>query len=143
MKATIVVGAFLAAGLIALPLFAFAKQVGPIPGVPIGLEEEPGGVVIAQTRTNSAGVAVFRNVKPGKYQLIISAIFDRWGGGPCPCAADVAINVPGQAKVVRTISKAKALSKNREDLNFSIRFIVAGNRAQTVTLDVGDSFRHR
>jgi hypothetical protein len=139
MKATLVVGAFLAAGLIASPVFA--KVGEPISGTQVGLEHDPGSVVIAQTKTNSAGVAIFQSVKPGKYRLIIGTILwprvDSRGKiseneSPRP-AASIEINIPGQAKVVGTISKANALSKTREDLNFSIRFIVAGNRAQTVT----------
>jgi hypothetical protein len=78
--------------------------------------------------SNSAGVAVFQNVKPGQYRLYINQVI-RTGTAP----ASIEINIPGQAKVVGTILKANALSKTREDLNFSIRFIVAGNRAQTVT----------
>ncbi len=136
MKPTFVVGAFLAAILIASPVFAKVGQ--PIQGTDVGLDHEPGNVVVSRVKTNSAGVAVFRNVKPGKYRLTIGTI--NWGDystarGPIskkPTAV-IEINVPGQAKVVGTISKANALSKNREDLNFSIRFIVAGNRAQTVT----------
>jgi hypothetical protein len=71
MKYTALAGAFFAAALIASPLFAFAKAGDPIPGLSIGLEGDPGSVVIAQAKTNSAGVAVFQNVKPGKYQLTV------------------------------------------------------------------------
>jgi hypothetical protein len=127
MKAILPICAFLAAALIASPLIA--KPGEPIAGVPIGLEGDPGSVVISQAKTNGEGVAVFRNVKPGKYQLTINQVI-RTGTAP----ASIEINIPGQAKVVGTISKANALSKTREDLNFSIRFIVAGNRAQTVTV---------
>jgi hypothetical protein len=129
MKATLVVGAFLAAGLIASPVFA--KVGDPINGVPIGLESDPGSVVISQTKTNKAGVAVFQNVKPGKYRFTIGTI--NWGDGSTargPISkkqtvvagiridneqpggaimkrtAVIEINVPGQTKVVQIISNA-------------------------------------
>ena len=104
MKATLVVGAFLAAGLIASPVFAKVGQ--PIQGTDVGLDHEPGNVVISQTKTNDAGVAVFQNVKPGKYQLTINQV-TRTGttpAGVCPCVIE--ITVPGQAKVVQIISNA-------------------------------------
>jgi hypothetical protein len=85
MKATLVFGAFLAAVLIASPLLA--KQGDPITGIVIGLEHEPGGVVVSQTKTNSAGVAVFPKMKPGKYRITIGII--DWGdGSPTRVSAD-------------------------------------------------------
>ncbi|HEX5275730.1 MAG TPA: carboxypeptidase-like regulatory domain-containing protein [Candidatus Rubrimentiphilum sp.] len=159
MKAIIVVGAFLAAVLIAMPLLVLAKQGDPIPGVPIGLEGDPGSVVISQTKTNGAGVAVFRNVKPGKYRLTIGTI--NWGDGstarkpvskisenesPLPTAI-IGINIPGQAKVVRTISKAGAHSRitaiavdprDVSENRLLIPFTVAGNKVQTVTVTIFD-----
>jgi len=67
VKAILPICAFLAAGLIASPVFA---GVG-IPSVPVGLEPYPGGSFISQTKTNSEGVATFQNVKPGKYLLTV------------------------------------------------------------------------
>ena len=152
MKTTLVVGAFLAAVLITSPLFAFAKAGDPIPGVPIGLDHDPGGVIVSQTKTNSAGVAVFRNVKPGKYRIIIDAIFDRWGqASNCPCAADIEIKVPGQAKVVRIVSKADAHSRitaiaiDPRDVSGNrllMPFTVTGSKIQTVTVAIVTSRPH-
>src|SRR5665213_3458969 len=102
MKPTLVVGAFLAAVLIASPVLA--KQGDPIPGISVGLDHDPGGVVVSQTKTNRAGVAVFQNVKPGKYRLTIGTI--DWGDGSTTrgpisekSTAVIEINVPGQAKI--------------------------------------------
>jgi hypothetical protein len=99
------------------------------------LEHDPGSVVISQTKTNSAGVAVFPNVKPGKYRMIINGIFDRWGGGPCPCAADIEIDVPGQAKVVRSVSKPDARSMKTAD-PLVVPFTVAGNEVRSVSVTI-------
>jgi hypothetical protein len=141
MKTPLVVGAFLAAVLIASPVLA--KQGDPIPGVPIGLEGEPGGVVVSQTKTNSAGVAVFPNVKPGKYRITIGTI--DWGDGSpkrmpisdqsaggnrsrmpisdqaaggiltktTVLSAGIEVNVPGQAKVTQTLSQAESTKSVR------------------------------
>ena len=94
-------------------------------------------------------MAIFRNVKPGKYRIticcVLGSIFDRWDSGPCPCAANVAINIPGQAKVVRTISKADAHSRitavaldprDASGNRLLIPFTVAGNKMQTVTVTI-------
>ncbi len=163
MKYTALAGAFFAAALIASPLFAFAKAGDPIPGLSIGLEGDPGSVVIAQAKTNSAGVAVFQNVKPGKYQLTVyvagasGGVWKTENDSSRPTNGGVThedtweaafeINIPGQAKVVRTISKAgthsritaiavdpRDVSKNR----LLIPFTVAGNKVQTVTVTIFD-----
>jgi hypothetical protein len=140
MKAAFVVGAFLAAGLIASPVFA--KQGDPIPGVPIGLEGDPGSVLIAQAKTNRAGVAVFQNVKPGKYRLTVGTI--NWGDGSTARApiskkptVVIKINVPGQATISENESPIpNTRSMNAEQLSFSIRFIVSGDKLQTVAATI-------
>ena len=156
MKATLVVGAFLATVLMASPLLA--KQGDPIPGVPIGLEGEPGSVVISQTKTNSAGVAVFPNVKPGKYRLTIGTI--DWGDGSTTRrpisdqaaggvltktsarSAGLEINVPGQAKIAQTLSQAdSAKSVRAHDVgpgSLKVPFTVEGVKLQTVTITFYD-----
>ena len=154
MKAAIGVGAFLAAVLIASPLFALTGNVL----VQLG---QAGNLVIAQTRTNSAGVATFRNVKPGKYQLTVyvagasGGVWKTENEPPRPTNGGVThedtweaafeIDVTGQAKVVRTISKADASSRitavaldprDASGNRLLIPFIVAGNKVQTVTVTI-------
>src|SRR5665213_733277 len=136
MKATLVVGAFFAAALIALPLFAIAKPGDPISGVPVGLEHDPcGRCDSVQTKTNREGVAVFQNVKPGKYQISVNGIFDRWGPeSMCPCIALMQITVPGQTKISENEApRPKSRSMKTPDTRF-VPFTVAGNRVQTVTV---------
>lgn len=170
MKATLVFGAFLAAVLIASPVLA--KQGDPIVGIVIGIEHDPGGVVVSQTKTNSAGVAVFRNVKPGKYRLTIGTI--NWGDGSAARgpisdqaqggsrsrmsiadqaaggglsktsvrSAGIEVNVPGQAKLVQTISQADPTKSVRahDDSAGSLKvpFTVEGAKLQTVTITISD-----
>lgn len=121
MKATLVVGAFLAAVLIALPLFALAT-VTPISGTSVGMDHDPGGVIVSQTKTNKAGVAVFPNVKPGKYRLtVVPATFSE-GAGP----AVIKINIPGQATlIIRYLFGLRG-----------IPFTVTGNMVQTVSVTI-------
>jgi hypothetical protein len=57
MKPTLLFGAFLAALLIAAPLFALANPGDPIPGISVGLDHHPGDVVISKAQTNGAGVS--------------------------------------------------------------------------------------
>jgi hypothetical protein len=138
MKATLV-GAFLAAALIALPLFALAKQGDAIPGIAIGLEGDPGSAVISQTKANSTGVAVFRNVKPGKYRLTIGTISENESRRP---TAVIEINIPGQTKVGRIVSEADGHSMNLMIKAMKtadrplVPFTVAGNEVRTVTVTI-------
>jgi hypothetical protein len=157
MKATLVFGAFLAAVLIASPVLA--KQGDPIPGIAIGLDHDPGSVVVSQTKTNSAGVAVFPNVKPGKYRLTIGTITicchpgsdrmpisDQAAGGVLTKtsvqSAGIEINVPGQANVTQTISQADSTKSVRahDDGAGSLKvpFTVEGAKLQTVTITIYD-----
>ena len=77
MKALLVLGAFFVSVSIALPLHALATAGVPVQGTPVGLDHEPDDVMVSRTQTNRAGVAVFQNVKPGKYRLTIGTI--NWG----------------------------------------------------------------
>jgi hypothetical protein len=64
MKALLPMCAFLAAALIASPVFA--KPGDPIQGTSVGLEHDPCQYDCpngSKMKTNSVGVAVFRNVK--------------------------------------------------------------------------------
>jgi hypothetical protein len=136
MKYTALAGAFFAAVLITSPLFAFAKAGDPISGTSVGLEHDPGGVVISQTKTNRAGVAIFQNVKPGKYRAQID-----WGDGVAsgpiskkPTAV-IEIDIPGQA--------AFKVSENESPLPINrIPFNVTGTKAQTVTIIITTSSPH-
>ena len=156
MKPTLVFGAFLAAVLIASPVFA--KAGDPIPRIAVGIEHDPGSVVVSQTKTNSAGVAVFPNVKPGKYRLTMGTI--DWGDGSpkrmsisdqaaggvltktSVRSAGIEINVPGQAKVTQTISQADSTKNVRahDDGAGSLKvpFTVEGAKLQTVTITISD-----
>jgi hypothetical protein len=143
MKTILPIGAFLAAVLIAAPLFA--KVGDPIQGVPVGLDHDPGSVVISQTKTNSEGVAAFKNVKPGKYQLVISI---NWGDGSKTSAAPMAtgqahkavatvqtaivnINIPGQAPL-----KISENESPKPAGAYLVPFTVTGNEAKTFTVTV-------
>jgi hypothetical protein len=139
MKAALFVGAFLAAILIALPLFALAGPGDPISGIPIGLEGDPGSVVISQTETNRAGVAVFRNVKPGKYRLIIGTIAWKSAGRGSISkqpAAVIGVSVSGQAKTEFTLTFNGQTTKTAT--RRFVSFAVTGNKVQTVTATIFD-----
>lgn len=41
----------------------------PIPGVDVNLGKNPGGIVVARTKTDEKGRFVFENLAPGKYLL--------------------------------------------------------------------------
>jgi hypothetical protein len=134
MKPILPIGAFLAAVLIAAPLFA--KVGDPIVGVPIGLEGDPGSVVISQKKTDSEGVAVFKNVKPGKYRLVVY-IATAGGGvwktddkskGP---AIVIKIDVPGQAAFKITENESP-----RPADTFLVPFTVTGNEVKTFTATI-------
>ena len=158
MKTPLVVGAFLAAVLIASPVLALANPGDPIPGTQVGLEHDPGSMVVSQTKTNSAGVAVFPNVKPGKYRITIGTI--DWGDGSpkrmpisdqaaggvlsktAVRSAGLEVNVPGQAKVTQTLSQAESTKSVRaHDVgagSLKVPFTVEGAKLQTVTITIYD-----
>ena len=130
MKAILVVSAFLAAVLIASPVFA--KAGDPISGTSVGLDHDPGGVVVSQTKTNSAGVAVFQNVKPGKYRLTVSSIFDRWGN--LRSTAVIEITVPRQANISDNESPRPDDRSMKTADQRLVPFTVTGNEVRTVTV---------
>jgi hypothetical protein len=130
MKATLVLGAFLAAVLIASPVLA--KQGDPIPGTDVGLEHDPGSVVISKAQTNGAGVAVFPNVKPGKYRLTVSSIFDRWGN--LRSTAVIEITVPRQANISDNESPRPDDRSMKTADQRLVPFTVTGNEVRTVTV---------
>ena len=45
----------------------------PITGTPIGLEGDPGSIVVAHGTTNDKGQVTFANVKPGKYLIVLDS----------------------------------------------------------------------
>jgi len=65
---------YLALATLALTTAA-ALAIGgePINGVPVGLEHEPGGIVVARGVTDDKGQVNFGNLAPGKYLIVISA----------------------------------------------------------------------
>jgi hypothetical protein len=136
IKATFGPIALLVAILVALPLFA-AEPGKPIDGTDVGLDHEPGGGVVSRTQTNRAGVAVFQNVKPGKYRISVNGIFDRWGPeSMCPCIALLQIAVPGQKRISDNESpRPQNRSMKTPDTRF-VPFTVAGNKVQTVTITI-------
>jgi hypothetical protein len=132
MKNTLAVSAFFAAILIALPLFALAY---PITGINILLPSSPDAI---SRTTNSAGVAVFQNVKPGKHQLTIGSI--NWGDGTQKSTSKkstvvIQISVPGQPKVESTFTyNGPAKTTGQRFAPFS----VLGTKLQTVTVTIFD-----
>ena len=66
------VRAALACLALALPgTVAFAAPGDPISGTAVGLEGDPGSIVIAHGVTNDKGQVDFGNLMPGKYQIVI------------------------------------------------------------------------
>lgn len=57
---------------LALPTTAaFAAPGDPIQGTPVGLEGDPGSIVVAHGVTNDKGQVDFGNLMPGKYRIVI------------------------------------------------------------------------
>ncbi len=50
-----------------------ARAGEPVPDIGIGLEEIPGGIVVATTKTDRNGNYTFRNVRPGNYKVVITS----------------------------------------------------------------------
>ena len=73
MKSSLVRAA-LACLALALPATAsFAAAGDPIVGVPIGLEGDPGSIVVAKGVTNDKGQVTFGNVAPGMYFVVLDS----------------------------------------------------------------------
>jgi hypothetical protein len=67
---TILVRAALACAVLALAS-ATAIAGGVIPSVPVGLEGDPGSIIIAKGTTDANGNVTFRDLKPGNYVIVI------------------------------------------------------------------------
>jgi hypothetical protein len=107
MKATLVVGAFFAAILLASPVFA--KIGEPVSGVPVGLDRLLIGALGAPNDVRGTNT---------------------WSG---PIA--LAINVRGQAKIVRNVSNPALGSREMKTADqHLVSFAVTGNSVQTVTV---------
>jgi len=70
MKRFTAVIAVCAAFLTLTATAAFAKVGDPIPGIPVGLEGDPGSIV-APIPTNGEGNVTFNNMKPGRYTFVL------------------------------------------------------------------------
>jgi hypothetical protein len=71
MKSNLVLAA-LACLALALPATAaFAAAGDPINGIPVGLEGDPGQIVVAHGVTDGKGQVTFGNVAPGKYLIVL------------------------------------------------------------------------
>jgi hypothetical protein len=53
------------------PPLAFAAPGDPIPGVEVGLEGDPEGVLVATALTDANGKFEFKGLKAGKYRLVL------------------------------------------------------------------------
>lgn len=74
MKAILLVASLGCAALVLIsPLSALAINGEPIPGTDVGLEGDPNGIVIATTKSDADGRFEFKNVKAGKYRLVIQS----------------------------------------------------------------------
>jgi hypothetical protein len=109
--------AVLAISLIALPSLAFAEPGRPIQGTDVGLDHDPGNIVIAHAKTNAGGVAMFQNIKPGKYRLTVSLL-------PLNPAAKVEVDASGQKPLLQNISR------DADNVLFNVR----GSKMETVTV---------
>jgi len=151
MKAILPICVFLAAVLIASPVFA--NPGDPMQGTEVGLEHDPGRVVTSQTKTNSAGVAVFQNVKPGKYRLTVyvagasGGVWKTENKSPRPPVV-IEVKVPGQAtfKIAENESprpadrsRITAIAVDPSDPSGNrllVPFTVTGNEVRAVTVTV-------
>jgi hypothetical protein len=63
------IGPLLCGGLLLLATSAFAAQGDPLPGIDVSMEQNPGGIVIKQVKSNKQGIANFGTVQPGTYTI--------------------------------------------------------------------------
>jgi protocatechuate 3,4-dioxygenase beta subunit len=71
MKSNLVRAALACVALSLPASAAFAGPGDPISSVPIGLEGDPGSIVIAHSVTDGKGQFNFGNLKPGKYRIVL------------------------------------------------------------------------
>lgn len=55
----------------ALPGVAFAQDADPVPGVNVNLGQNPGMTNVVTGQTDRSGAAVFRNLPPGNYSVLL------------------------------------------------------------------------
>jgi Carboxypeptidase regulatory-like domain len=65
------IGALLCGGLLLLATTAHADQGDPLPGIDVSMEQNPGGIIIAQTTTNGTGNYIFVNVPEDDYSIYV------------------------------------------------------------------------
>ena len=73
MKSSLVRAALACVALALTTTAAFAGIGDPIQGVPVGLEGDPGQIVVAHGVTDDKGQVSFGDLKPGKYRIVINA----------------------------------------------------------------------
>ena len=59
----------LSCGLLAFAATAYAVTGDPLPGIDVSMEQNPGGIIIAQGSTNSNGLLA-AELKPGSYRAV-------------------------------------------------------------------------
>ncbi len=67
-------GAIVVAGVASLVLaasLAYASPGTPISSVPVGLDHDPGGNLVAQVKTDAKGNAAFGKLAPGRYVVFV------------------------------------------------------------------------
>lgn len=52
------------------PRSALATVGSPLQGIPVGLEGDPGSIIVATTKTDAEGKFEFKNLKAGNYRLV-------------------------------------------------------------------------
>jgi len=62
-------------------LSVFAIEGEPIVKIPIGLEGDPGSVIVARTQTDAKGKFEFRGLKAGKYRLVLQSVTETTADG--------------------------------------------------------------
>lgn len=112
MKMFFTVVAACAASLVWAASPVQSKVGDPIPGIPVGLEGDPDGIVVAKGETDGGGNVTFSNQKPGRY---VVTLIDT---SKLKVLSRVTISGPSTASVVSepfavgSTKKAYALGKN-------------------------------
>jgi hypothetical protein len=114
MKSTSIVTALIAALLFAVSL-AHATAGTPISSVPVGLDHDPGGNLVAESKTDAKGNATFGKLAPGRYVVFVPdlSIFK----GPVVFAVSVNGSAPVLSEPIKAgKGKAYAMDKNGRKL---------------------------